>query len=123
MGIEGFTDTAFMKPDGQNDFQRFIFLLDVHSRMLFAIKIDREVKLESLKQAYTQLFKQGMPKFPIICCDPSLNKLASTYFANIGILLRARRSMHHMAFLEGIIRSLKKNFIQNLRKMSLEAVG
>ena len=122
VGIEGFTDTAFigLKPDGQNNFRRFIFLLvvDVHSRMLYATKIEGEVKPESLKQAYTRLFKQGMPKFPIICCDrdPSVNKLASTYFANMGILLQARRSVHHMIFLEGIIRSLKRKFIQNLRK-------
>ena len=120
--IEGFTDVAFigLRPEGENRSRRFIFLVvvDVHSRMLFATKIDGEVKPESLKQAYTRLFKQGMPKFPIIRCDrdPSLNKLASTYFANMGILLRARRSVHHMIFLEGIIRSLKRKFIQNLRK-------
>ena len=59
-----------------------------------------------------------MPKFPIIRCDRdlSLNKLAPTYFASRGILLRARRSVHHMGFLEGIIRNIKRKFIQNLRK-------
>ena len=55
VGIEGFTDTAFigLKPDGQNNFRRFIFLLvvDVHSRMLYATTIEGEVKPESLKQA------------------------------------------------------------------------
>ena len=98
----------------------FIFLVavDTHSRMLYATKIDGQVKPELLKQAYTRLFKQGMPKFSIIHCDRdvSLNALATTYFANKGILLRARRSAHHMAILEGIIKNLKRKFIQNLRK-------
>ena len=31
-------------------------------------------------------------------------------------MLRARRSVHHMGFLEGIIRNIKRKFIQNLRK-------
>ena len=122
VGIEAYTDTVFigLKPDDEKRQRRFIFLVvvDVHSRMLYATKIDGQVRPESLKQAYTRLFKQGMAKFPIIRCDrdPSLNKLASTYFADKGILLRARRSVHHMGFLEGIIRSIKRKFVQNLRK-------
>ena len=122
VGIEAYTDTVFigLKSQGEKHQRRFIFLVvvDVHSRMLYATKIDGQVKPESLKQAYTRLFKQGMPKFPIIRCDrdPSLNYLASTFFAAKGVLLRARRSVNHMGFLEGIIRSLKRKFIQNLRK-------
>ena len=122
VGIEAFTDTVFigLKPSEENQFKRFIFLMvvDVHSRMMYATQIDGQVKPESLRQAYTRLFKQGMPKFPIIRCDrdPSLNKLAPAYFANQGILLRARRSAHHMIFLEGIIRNVKRKFVQNLRK-------
>ena len=122
VGIECYTDTVFIsfKPNAESQAQRFIFLVavDVHSRMLYTTKIDGEVKPESLKQAYTRLFKQGMPKFSIIRCDRdlSLNKLGPTYFASKGILLRARRSVHHMGFLEGIIRNIKRKFIQNLRK-------
>ena len=122
VGIECFTDTAFaaLKPDQENRPQRFIFLVavDVHSRMLYSTHIDGEVSPESLRQAFNCLFNEGMPQFPIIRCDRdlSLNKLATTYFASKGILLRARRSVHHMIFLEGIIRKLKRKFIQNLRK-------
>ena len=73
VGIEAFTDTVFisLNPSEDNPARRFIFLMvvDVHSRMLYATKIEGEVKPESLQQAYTRLFKQGMPKFPIIRCD------------------------------------------------------
>ena len=122
VGIEAYTDTVFvsLKSDGEDRSRRFIFLVvvDVHSRILYTTKIDGEVGPKVLKQAYTRLFQQGMPQFPIIRCDrdASLNKLALTYFANKNILLRARRSVHHMGFLEGIIRSIKRKFIQNLRK-------
>ena len=84
VGIEAFTDTAFIaiKTDQENQSRRFIFLLavDVHSRYMYASKIEGQVKPESLKQAFSNLFKQGMPKFPIIRCDrdPSFNKLAPT---------------------------------------------
>ena len=129
VGFEAFTDTAFIaiKTDQENQSRRFIFLLavDVHSRYMYASKIEGQVKPESLKQAFSNLFKQGMPKFPIIRCDrdPSFNKLAPTYFANHGILLRARRSVSHMIFLEGIIRSVKRKFVQNLRKKNPEVDG
>ena len=71
----------------------------------------------TLKLAFIRLFKDGMPIFYIIRCDrdKSLNALANTYFAKKGILLLARRSVHHMAFLEGIIRNVKKKFIKNMR--------
>ena len=121
VGIEAFTDTVFvsLKTEGEKKARRFIFLVvvDCHSRMLYSTRIDGEVGPEALRQAYTRLFSQGMPKFPILRCDrdASLNKLALTYFASKNILLRARRSAHHMIFLEGIIRNLKRKFIQNLR--------
>ena len=67
VGIECYTDTVFvaLRPNEEGRSRRFIFLVtvDVHSRMLYSTKIDGEVKPESLKQAYTRLFKQGMPKF------------------------------------------------------------
>ena len=58
-----------------------------------------------------------MPNFDIIRCnrDKSLNTLRSNYFANQGILLLTRRSVHHMGFLEGVIRNIKKKFIKNMR--------
>ena len=55
---------------------------------------------------------------PSIQCDqdPYFNKLAATYFTDKGILLRARRSVYHMGLLDGIIKSLKRKFVKNLRK-------
>ena len=121
VGIEAFTDTVFVSlKDEENTYRRFIFqvVVDVHSRMCYATKIDGTVSAKSLREAYIRLFKQGMPKYSIIRCDrdPAVNALATTYFANQGILLRARRATVHMAFLEGVIRGLKRKLIQNLRK-------
>ena len=94
-----------------------LVVADVHSRMLYTTKLAR-VNPECLKRAFSCLFKAGMPLFSIVRCDPdkSLNKLANSYFANKGILLLTRRSVHHMGFLEGIIRNVKRKFIKNMRK-------
>ena len=84
--------------------------------MLYCTKLS-SVNPGNIKKAFSLLIKRGMPIFPIVRCDrdKSINKLANTYFASKGILLLSRRSKHHMGFLEGIIRSLKKKFMKNLR--------
>ena len=68
---------------------------------MYCVKLD-SVNPEALKKGFTTLFKRGMPHFSIIRIDPdkSLNKLANNYFANKGILVLTRRSVHHMGFLE-----------------------
>ena len=68
---------------------------------MYCVKLD-SVNPEALKKGFTSLFKRGMPHFSIIRIDPdkSLNKLANNYFANKGILVLTRRSVHHMGFLE-----------------------
>ena len=85
--------------------------------MLYTTKLP-SINPECLKRAFSRLFKAGMPQFSIVRCDrdKSLNKLANTYFAKKGILLLTRRSVHHMGFLEGIIRNIKRKFIKNMRE-------
>ena len=93
-----------------------LFAVDTHSRYLYSTKLD-SVNEECLKRAFTRLFKNGMPLFSIIRVDrdKSLNLLANNYFAKKGILLLTRRSVHHMAYLEGIIKNCKKRFIKHMR--------
>ena len=92
-----------------------LFCVDVHSRMLYTTKV-ASVNPECLKKGFNRLFKKGMPTFSIMRVDrdKSLNLLANNYFANKGILLLVRRSIHHMGFMESIIRNVKKKFLKNL---------
>ena len=121
VGIEAYCDTVFVPlKNGQgNGSKRFIFLVvaDVHSRFLWSRKLD-EVTKENVINAFSQLFKSSMPLWPILRVDRDLviNSLKTTYFARKNILLRTRRSVTHMGFLEGIIRNIKRKFIQNMRK-------
>ena len=71
-----------------------------------------------LKKAFSRLFRQGMPEFIIIRCDrdKSLQVLANSYFAAKGILLKSKRSVHHLGFFEGTLRGVQRKFIQNYRK-------
>ena len=116
--IESYCDPIFIpyKEDGKTKNFIALVVVDVHSRMCYATKLSR-VNPKILKLAFNRLFKDGMPKFDIIRVDrdKSLNKLANTYFAKQDILLLARRSVHHMGFLEGVIRNIKKKFIKNMR--------
>ena len=116
--IEAYCDPIFIpyKKDGKTKNFIALVVVDVHSRMLYSTKL-ANVNPKELKLAFTRLFKSGMPKFDIVRCDRdrALNTLANNYFANRGILLLARRSVHHMGFLEGIIRNIKRKFIKNMR--------
>ena len=71
----------------------------------------KSVNPQCLKKGFNRLFKKGMPTFSIMRVDrdKSLNLLANNYFANKGILLLVRRSIHHMGFMESIIRNVKKS--------------
>ena len=102
--------------DKQKNFLALV-VVDVHSRMLYSTKLN-SINPQSLKRAFTVLLQKGMPQFSIVRCDrdKSLNKLANNYFANKGMLLLTRRSVHHMGFLEGIIRNIKIKFIKNMRE-------
>ena len=116
--IEAYCDPIFIpyKKDGKS--KNFIALIvaDVHSRFVYGTKLPR-VNPKCLKQAFSRLFKNEMPHFDVVRCDRdrSLNTLRSPYFSSRGILLLTRRSVHHMAFLEGIIRNIKRKFIKNMR--------
>ena len=92
-----------------------LFYVDVHSRMLYTTKV-ASVNPQCLKKGFNRLFKKGMATFSIMRVDrdKSLNLLANNYFANKGILLLVRRSIHHMGFMESIIRNVKKKFLKNL---------
>ena len=56
------------------------------------------VNPDALKKGFTTLFKRGMPHLSRVRIDPdkSLNKLADDYFANKGIIVLTRRSVHRM---------------------------
>ena len=116
---ESYTDPIFIPYQDGGQAKRFMALIavDAHSRMVYSTTLT-EVRPSALKAGFSRLFKNGMPEFPIIRCDrdASLNTLARPYFSKLGILLIPRRSVHHMGFLEGIIKNLKRKFIQSMRK-------
>ena len=115
--MEAYADPLFVNFKGTK--KKFIFLMvvDVHSRMLYSTKLSGSSNRD-LKKAFTRLFRAGMPKFPILRVDRDLayGPLAHTYFAKQGILMRVRRSVHAMGFMEGIARNVKRKFILNLRQ-------
>ena len=112
---ECYLDPIFIPYQGKN-FTALI-VADVHSRYVYGTYLP-SVNPENLKKAFTRLFKKGMPRFGIVRVDrdKSLNALANTYFAERHMLVLPRRSVHHMSWLEGIIKNLKRKFIQALRK-------
>ena len=119
-GIECYCDTVFvpLKEKEGNQSRRFIFLLcvDNHSRYAYTTKLE-EVTVDNLKKAFSRILKVSH-KWSIIRVDrdPTINALKSKYFAKKGILLLSRRSVNHMGYFEGIVRTLKRKFIQNIRK-------
>ena len=124
VGIEGYCDTVFLKlpqeklkETGKKGVFIFLLVADTHSRYLYTTPCD-QVNPTKLKAAFNRLFKdQDMPYFSVLRVDrdKSLNTLVR-YFAGRDMLLRARRSVHHMGFLEGIIKTLKKRFILLAKK-------
>ena len=119
IGIEAFCDPIFVPyKTAKGEKKNFVALVvcDVHSRFLWTRHL-QTVNPASLKSAFTHLFNEGMPEFSIIRCDrdKSLNTLANTYFARRGIVLLPRRSIHHMSFLEGVIRNCKRKLIKHMR--------
>ena len=119
--IEAWVDPVYinLKPEEGNGSGQFIFLLvvDSMSRYMYTVPL-RTVKPDNLKRAFTHLFNANMPKFPVITSDPdpSLMKLTNTYFAKHHIFHKVRRSVHHMGWLEGVARSLKRKFIMAMQK-------
>ena len=94
-----------------------LVIADVHSRYMYTTKL-ASINPDCLKKAFSRLFRNGMPEFSVVRCDrdKSINKLANNYFAKRGIILLTRRSVHHMGFLEGLIRNIKKKLIRYMRE-------
>ena len=122
VGIEAYCDPVFFpyqSMDGDKKvYKNFhaLFVCDIHSRYLWTYPL-KSINPHYLKVAFSTLFRNGMPKFSLIRCDldKSLNTLTNTFFAKNDILLMQRRSLKHMAFLEGVIRNCKRRFVKNLR--------
>ena len=118
IAIEAYCDPIFIPYPAKTGQKNFFTLVvcDIHSRYLWTYPL-REINPKYLKSAFSSLFRKGMPKFAIIRCDrdKSLNSLTNTFFARHDILLLPRRSLKHMAFLEGVIRNIKRKMIKSLR--------
>ena len=124
--IQAFCDPIFVpyipktkKNDQVQKYKNFLalILVDVHSKYMYSTKL-ASINPEALKRGFTCLFNNGMPRFSVIRIDKdkSLNKLTNTYFAKKGILVLTRRSVHHLGFLEGLIRNVKRKMIKHMRQ-------
>ena len=119
VGLEAYCDPILLPyktAEGEKKTFNAFVVCDVHSRFLWTCPL-QNVNPDNLKSAFTHLFKEGLPFFPILHSDrdKSLNTLKNTYFANRGMVLLARQSVNHMAFLEGVIRNLKRKMISKMK--------
>ena len=101
-------------PNGNTQLWNFLLVLDKTSRFIYTHSLNRPTQKE-VKEAFEALFKQHMPKFPLVKTDrANLFINMKPFFAKHHMLWIPTRGIHHLSLLEPTMRFLKSKIIRYL---------